>query len=142
MAKMPRFSFSSFFSERDDLQEYGMLMLRIGMASVFLWFGANQILKPDDWTGYLPVWAFSFFLSPETIVLINGIFETVFSILLILGVFVPFASLLLGLHLLAISISLGVNPVGVRDFGLAVATLSLALFRHNRFSLQKRIFKR
>jgi hypothetical protein len=45
----------------------------------------------------------------------------------LLGIYTRISALFLGLHLFGIAFSLGINAVRIRDFGLAVATISVFL---------------
>ena len=107
--------------------EIGYHTLRLGLAALFLWFGFSQLLDVANWTGWVPQWAATLTgLSPETIVMMNGSFEVVSGALLALGFFVRYAAILLGLHLVVLVIDIGLNDIGVRDFGLMAATFALA----------------
>ena len=109
---------------KDSIKEYAPITVRIGMSLVFLWFGISQITNTANFLGYLPQflfgskYAFSFVVA-------NGVFEIIFGIFLAAGVFVRIAALILAVHLLGITIVLGYNEIAVRDFGLALATLSI-----------------
>jgi len=108
-------------------EKIGLLILRLGMAAVFLFFGFSQLFDGINWVGIVPEWAVNLVhLPPAMIVLGNGLFEVVFGTLLALGLFVRPIAVLLALHLLVIAAGFGLTPIGVRDFGLTLATLSLA----------------
>jgi len=107
--------------------KYSDLVLRVGLGIVILWFGLNELLKPEMWTSWVPGWATSFGLSEITIVYLNGTFETVLSIALIFGFFTRVAAVLLFLHMILIIIDIGLTAIGMRDFGLAAALLAIAL---------------
>ena len=110
------------------LRKFAPLVLRAGIALVFLWFGYQQITDPSAWVGMIPEWYTSTFnLSAQTLVLINGWFEIVFGALLLLGFKTKLVSFLLTLHMFHITYTVGYNGIGVRDFGLAMATLSIFL---------------
>lgn len=112
------------------------IIVRIGMALVFLWFGWNQIMNPSLWTGYVPGSVASLLNGNSTLlVLLNGWFEIVAGAALLVGLQVRLVSLLLGLHLIAISSSLGISAIGVRDIGLSLATLSIFFAGPDRISL-------
>ena len=105
--------------------QIGILLLRWSMAGVYFYFGISQIIKPDDWVTMVPNWAATLSsLSPITIVLGNGIFEILGAVLLALGIWARVISFLLAAHLAVITVTLGFTPVGVRDFGLTLATLA------------------
>ena len=106
-------------------KHYGQILVRIVIALVFLWFGLNQLIDSQSWIGFLPGWAYNLPVSATQFVIINGILETVLGALLFLGLFTRLVSLILGLHLLGIALSVGYNDVGIRDLGLSLVTLSI-----------------
>ena len=119
------------------LNNYSLPVLRYGLTLVFLYFAINQLIDPSLWTGYLPDFLYNT-ANPEMFVYANAVFEIIFGILLALGVWTRIAALLLALHLFGIAFaSLGISPVGVRDFGLAVATLAIFLYGPDDLCLQK-----
>ena len=120
-------------------ERFALPVLRAGLVALFLWFGLSQVLSPSDWIAWVPQWTESFGLSATTVVLLNGLFEVVLGALLAIGFYTRIAALLLSLHLAVIAYEIGYNDIGVRDFVLAVATLSLALFSPDQFSLDKRM---
>lgn len=110
---------------RTDL---GLLTLRLGLAALFLWFGFSQLLDGINWVSWVPEWAVNtLHLPPAMIVLANGLLEVVCGALLALGILVRPVAILLALHLAVITIEIGITPIGVRDFGLTMATIALAL---------------
>lgn len=114
----------------------GLALLRMGLAFVFLWFGFSQLRDPLAWTGYLPEFLTQGAISGAHIVLLNGWFEIVGAILIILGIFTQPIALLLSLHLFGIAMSIGISSaVGIRDVGLAIATLVVAIMGPGGFSL-------
>lgn len=120
------------------LETFALPLLRFGMVALFLWFGLSQITNPGAWIAWVPAWVENFGLSPTLVVIANGLFETVFGALLAAGYYTRVAALLLALHLLFIAYEVGYNDIGVRDFALAIATLSLALFKPDQFTLDNR----
>lgn len=119
-----------------SFKEYGPIVLRIAMALVFFWFAINQLIVPNDWTGYLPEFLANI-ANPVLFIYANAIFEIIFGLLLILGIFTRLAAFLLGIHLLGISITLGWSAVAIRDYGLAFATLSIVLNGPDKLCLKK-----
>ncbi len=105
-------------------------VLRLGLAAVILWFGANQIFDPQAWTGWVPEWTALLGLDPTTVVYLNGGFEVVTGLMLLTGFLVPFAAFALFVHLCVIILEIGMTPTGVRDFGIAVGLLALAMFSY------------
>lgn len=108
-------------------QKFGIWLLRIGLAGVFLWFGFSQLFDSLKWVSIVPDWAVNLMhLPPAMIVMANGLFEVVLGSLLAMGFFVRIVSALLALHLLVISIDFGLVATGIRDFGLVIATFALS----------------
>lgn len=113
--------------------EIGYHTLRLGLAALFLWFGFSQLLDGVNWVGWVPEWATAISgLSPEFIVMANGTLEVVGGSFLALGFFVRNASIVLGLHLVVLVVEIGLNDIGVRDFGLMAATFALAFLAPER----------
>ena len=107
------------------------------MSAVYLWFGVSQLINPTNFIGYLPGFIFS---SPyaTAFVIGNGVFEVIAGGLLLSGKFTRIAALLLGLHLCGIAIELGYGDVAVRDFGLMLATMAIALHGPDNWCLDAR----
>ncbi|MBP9668821.1 MAG: DoxX family membrane protein [Candidatus Pacebacteria bacterium] len=130
---------NKFFATKIDAVGLGLLIIRVGLSGVLLWFGSQQLLSPQDWVGYIPSEVLT--LTPvgaQTWVLLNGSAEIALGTLIFLGVFVHFAALVMGLHLALIAYSLGYTAVGVRDWGLAFALLGLALTGGGMLSAQQK----
>jgi uncharacterized membrane protein YphA (DoxX/SURF4 family) len=102
-------------------------VLRIGISLVVLWFGTQQLLSPENWTGFLPSFIDSLPLSQITFIYLNGLFEIIASLLLILNIWKKVVSALLALHMLGIVFTLGYNAIAVRDFAIFIALLSIFL---------------
>ena len=101
------------------------LVLRIGLSLVFLWFGWQQLGDPAAWVGVLPTWMGNLPINATTIIQFNAWFEIIFGLLLLFGFYLKIVALLLSLHLFSIVFTVGYSDIGVRDFGLAMATLSV-----------------
>lgn len=117
-----------------SLNKIAIPLLRFGLAFVFLWFGFTQLQNPQQWVTFLPDWTSSISISQIQFVSANGLFEIIGATLLMLGVYTNITALLLSLHLFGIAFSVGLTGVGVRDIGLAIATLTLALSGAGAFS--------
>ncbi len=123
----------------DKYQKYAPAVLRIGIALLLLWFGLTNIFKPQMLVGYLPQWFPSQLIASLTFMVINGIFETILGVALLVGFLTRFAALLATLHIAAIGISLGYNDIAVRDIGLAIAAFSIFLYGHDTWCIEKRV---
>jgi len=116
-------------------QKYGFVLLRVALSLVFLWFGINQLYSPSSWLGFVPSFLGAF-AAPKLFVLLNGCVEVILGMLLLFGFYVRWVSLILGIHLIGISFSLGYSAIAVRDFGLSMATISLFFFEPDKFCLE------
>jgi len=123
------------------LQKYSKPVLRIGLSLVFLYFGYQQITNINEWLGFVPNFALVFGLTAKNIVLMNSLLELILGILLLLGLFTRTSSLILSIHLYGIAFSLGFNDLGVRDLGLATATLAIFLNGPDNFCLDNKFRK-
>ena len=105
-------------------------VLRIGISLVFLWFGVNQILRPDAFLGWLPDWVFNLPVSEQVVVQVHGFAEAFLAAALAIGVLTRVSAILLAGQLLAILasiIALGSMEIAIRDFGILVGTLAVAI---------------
>ncbi len=114
--------------------KYGFIILRITLAVVFLWFGVQQLYVPTEWAGFVPEFLGKV-MSPAIFVLLNGVVEVLFGMLLLSGFYVRFVSFILAIHLFGIAISMGYTPIMVRDVGLSLATLAVFFFGADEWCL-------
>ncbi|MCG3772790.1 MAG: hypothetical protein JW384_04009 [Nitrosomonadaceae bacterium] len=110
------------------------LVLRVGMAAVFAWFGLHQLFDPSSWIAFVPSFMTNPWITSESIVLVNGWAEVVGAFLLLIGFQTRPVALLLSLHMLFITIETG-GAIGVRDLGITIACLALALSTIDRWTL-------
>ena len=110
------------------LELYAPSVLRLSMAAVILWFSLAQFGNAQPWTAYVPdsIVALTH-LSATTLVFFNATFELIFGILLVFGWQTRIVALLLAVHLFDIMWTVGYGEIGVRDFGLAFATLVVCM---------------
>lgn len=106
-------------------KETGKIILRISLSLVFLYFGFSQIISPDEWSSLVPEFLAGKIITVNNLVVMNGILEITLGIFLLIGLYTRFSALVLALHLGFITLHLGFNPIGIRDFGLTIATLSI-----------------
>lgn len=112
------------------------LILRVGIAIVFVWFGIHQLMSQTMWVSLIPAWVVSLTgLTAKTLVILNGIFEVVMAFLLAIGYKIRIVAVLLSLHLLSIIGDLGLTAVGIRDVGLLFATLAIAFHGGDEYSI-------
>ena len=118
---------------------YSPILLRVTVSLIFLWFGLNLLFDTANWLGWLPQWVFALPLSSELFLKLNGGFQAVFGLLLLLGYFTRVSALLLSLHLFGIAVNLGYNDIFIRDLGLSLITFSVFLRGPDRFCMKKNI---
>lgn len=103
-------------------------ILRYGFTALFIWFGLSQLISPDRWTSFIPEWVTALSgLSAHSFVLLNGGAEIFLAFCLAFDVMVHLVAPLLFLHMMGIALDIGVTPVGVRDFGLAISLLAFSV---------------
>jgi len=117
------------------------IVVRIAISLVFLWFGLSQLITPQAFYGYIPAWDIISGFQVGTLVLINGIIDTILGVALLVGIFTRVAALVACLHLVGIILGLGYNDVAVRDFGLLLVTFSIFLHGTDSYCLDTKIFK-
>jgi uncharacterized membrane protein YphA (DoxX/SURF4 family) len=118
----------------DKKTHVGITILRLSLSFVFLWFAFSQLSNTAQWTSIVPTWAQS--IAPAgTLVILNAFFEIFSGIMLALGVYTRFFATILAIHLFMISFSLGLNPIGVRDFGLTFSLVGLTFLGGGRWAL-------
>ncbi len=120
------------------MKNFSSIILRVGLGLVIIWFGWQQASNPSAWIAYLPTFIKNFSISSTSLiypytkdlsvwVYLNGWFELVFGALLIIGFYTRIVAFILALHLFNIIFAVGYNEIGVRDFGLFIALLSIFL---------------
>ena len=118
--------------------QYGVIVLRVGLALVLVWFGTSQLYNPLDWTGFVPD-MITQFIAAKMVVMLNGVVEILCSLLLFCGLGLRPVSFVMGLHLFGIAFSMVFTPalmaIAVRDFGLAFAFIALCLLGPDRWTL-------
>lgn len=111
-----------------------LLLLRVSLAALFLWFGTQQWLYPDAWVSFLPAWLGYLPVPANSFIMINGCAEIIGALALLLGVWVQPVSILLGLHLLGIAATMG-GAIGARDAALGLAAIALGLSPSDAYTI-------
>ena len=108
------------------LKNISPFILRLGIGFVFLWFGLNEILNPLSFISYIPTDIVGIFsLTDFNLVVLSGIFEIIFSLFLIFGIWIRWTAILLAFHLLLIILSVGFDAIGIRDLGLFFSLIAI-----------------
>ncbi len=124
---------------------YAPIVLRLGLAFVFGWFGVDKFLNVSAWYGWIPAWLS--FVPQDPFLYVIGALEVVVALVLLWGRYVRLASLACAAFLLGIVLNFGLNEFTVRDIGLLAMAIALAMMPEQRtyYELQqlaRRIRKR
>jgi uncharacterized membrane protein YphA (DoxX/SURF4 family) len=114
------------------ISEWAPTAARLLLGVVLLWFGYHELVRPGEWTGYVPVVNASSSLA-IVLVLAHGWVLLVLGVALVTGIETRLMAALAGLLLLEIVISLaasGISDTTLRDAG--VLGLALALIGTTR----------
>ena len=122
-----------------DLKKYAKPFLRISISLLYLYFAIQQLLFTSNWTAFVPQFVLATGISANTFVLLNAGLELLLGIMLILGLYTRISSVILSLHLIGIAISIGFNPLGIRDLTIALATFAIFLNGPDELCLDKRM---
>lgn len=107
------------------------LMLRLGLAFVFVYAAISSFVTPRDWVGFLPT-MMTDFIDADLLLKFFSTFELLLAAWLLSGVYVRLAGLVSALMMVGIVVT---NPsvfiVSFRDIGLAFAGLALVFTKEN-----------
>lgn len=109
------------------------LILRIGLAVVFLWFGVDKFIQPQYWiNAWVPQTVIDVVgksgLSAQDFIHLIGILEVLIALSLITGFFARYFSAAGACFLVVVVLSSGFNEVLIRDIGLNGALIALAVW--------------
>lgn len=110
------------------LKTSGSILLRVGLAPVFLYAGLDSLFDPQEWIGYVPGWIGSV-MPREAFLFAHGIFEIAIGAALFFGVALRPVALAALFDMAAILVLYGVDDATFRDFGLLFMALALYLER-------------
>jgi uncharacterized membrane protein YphA (DoxX/SURF4 family) len=119
---------------------YAYWAIKIGLAVVFLWFGASKLIVPETWTGQLISQNFGDFLigyniTATQIIYIWGIIEILSGLSFVTGVFIKIFAPLSILLLLGAMLLSGPGKEMVYSFGLIGGLSSLILWPESNTSI-------
>jgi uncharacterized membrane protein YphA (DoxX/SURF4 family) len=123
----------------NKIEKFAIPVLCVTMGLVFLYFGFQQIYSPDNWATFVPDFLSIGAMTLNNWVMLNGVLELTLGLFLIMGLYTRFSALILSLHLLFIAFSIGFNPLGVRDFGLAIATFVIFLSGAHPYGIDAKV---
>lgn len=102
-----------------------LLLLRIGIASVYLYAGVAAIISPNDWIAFLPPFINNFIPASQVLLLVS-VMQILLGIWLLSGLKTFYAALVAGGMILGIIlINLNALDITFRDFTIFFASLAL-----------------
>lgn len=120
-------------------RDLSLLILRIGLSAIFLYFGVLAIQDPS---GQGAIWINQNFTTIiERVASVNlfmttlGIVQVIVSVFTMLGVYVRYTSSVAIILLLGIIVNLGFNDIALRDFAILTGHLFLVLNGGGRYVL-------
>ena len=114
-------------------------VLRYGIAAVILWFSIQQFIHNSAYIGFIPDSIVSLtHISANILVFFNAMFELIFGLLLVFGWQTRIVATLLALHMFDIMWVVGYSDIGVRDFGIAIGILVVAMNGTDVFCIQQK----
>ena len=119
------------FSQKESVKLSPVFILRIGLGLTLIYASLHMFMDPMAWLGFIPHWV-NAVINPQTFLIIHSAFELVLGVLLLCGWLLPGASLLVFLYFVSILIFYGVDDLTFRDFGLAMAALTLFVLVTNK----------
>lgn len=117
------------------LEPYTYVIARIGISLVFVWFGFNQFLFYEDFLSYLPSFLINLSYA-KYLIYANGAFDLTFGSLLLFGKWIRPVAALMFLHVISIVGALGYNDIAIRDLGLAIVLLAIAIGGKEKWTLK------
>ncbi len=110
----------------DQKHQRAILLLRLGLAFVFLYASIGSLLFPDNWIWFIPDWIQKI-IPPKPMLLAHASFELVLGLILLSGKKTFYTALLAALDLLAIMLpNINIFDTVFRDIGLLFMALALA----------------
>lgn len=104
------------------------ILLSVGLAFVFIYFGVDKFVHPTWWIDWMPTWMEGLAgLSRDGWMYLTGASEIIFGIMLIIPLrgIRQAGAVLCALHLVAVLTQTGWNDIAVRDIGLLFMSLGL-----------------
>jgi uncharacterized membrane protein YphA (DoxX/SURF4 family) len=106
--------------------DFPALLLRVGLAVIFMYAAISSFVNPQDWAGYLPS-ILTDRLEPNVFLKGFSAYELALAVWLLSGVYVRYAALLCAATLAGIIASnFSLFAITFRDIALVFAALALA----------------
>ena len=113
-----------------DKNNIAPLLLRIGLATVFLYACISSLKNPQDWVGYLPQFAKDI-VSADILLKVFSVYELLLALWLLSGKYIKYAGALSALTLTGIVVSnFSLFAMTFRDIALIFASLALVFAKN------------
>ena len=113
------------------------LLLRLGLAFIFLYAAIGSFVDPKEWVGYLPS-LLTDHLPAAMLLKLFSVYELLLATWLLSGVHIRWAALLCAATLSGIVVSnFGLFAISFRDIALIFAALALAALSSESLGKQK-----
>jgi len=107
-------------------------VLKIGLGITFIWIGYFILQDPAGWAGFIKPWAKDLLiLDPIDVMKFNAVYDILVGALLIVAYkrwMIWLGGLLAALHMIAVLVTAGVDPITVRDIAVLSGALSLCVW--------------
>lgn len=119
------------------LEDYSSVLLRIGLGSVFLYFGIyEKLFRPDITRSVIENLNITIPISIGLFIFLFGLLELVVGSFLVLGLYTRVTAIVAALMIFGIILQMGYLNVP-RDPALLAMALSLVITGSNRFSIDR-----
>ena len=122
----------------ENLKPYAPKAVRYAVGLTFFLIGLDQLLKPSLWASYFPQ-ALPFSIEVAQAVLLNGLFDILIGVLLLVGFLTRIASAFATIHLAGVIFVLGYNDIAIRDIGILIAALAVFFHGPDNWCLDSRL---
>lgn len=120
-------------------REYAPLFVRLGVGFVFLLLGIQQFLFAEQWSSWLPEWLIQALPNAALttrVILVNASIDVLLGLALLLGIFTRIVAILMIIHLVGVLLTLGYNDIAIRDLGILLAAIAVAIYGADRWCLE------
>ena len=101
------------------------LLLRLGLATIFLYAAISSFLAPEEWVGYFPQFLRDI-ISPNILLPIFSVYELLLTVWLLSGLYVQYAALLSAATLAGIVVAnFQLFAITFRDIAMIFAAIAL-----------------
>ncbi len=115
-----------------EIRDYAPIFARFGVGIVFFLFGISQLIYPKAWISWIPSYVTQL-IDPIIFIYINGSFDLIIGLLLLIGFLTRISAFLGIMHLIGVIYNIGFNDISIRDFGLLLVLVSVLLNGPDKF---------